>query len=371
MMMHYLPKILSLCLLLLLFSCEERIFKSQLYTIQNRGSYLDFTLNDDFGNEILLKNYDYNKIISLTVSKEFELRNKFKIWQVEEAGEYQVFLIKNHQNKLDTFFLGEDYFSAFQPDFTKEAKDQLGILEITMLDVKQGDCLLIDPPCQKVSIVDGGYGSYGYQDWQGSGRRILSEYLDFLNIDSLSFIIETHSDLDHSGGLQDILEENFYFNHYLKPDDHKYYPGDTIFFSNSCFAEIINYDWPEELATNEDENEKSITFNLNYQSFSMLFTGDITSDNEEIILNNFDLSLRKIEILKAPHHGSKYSNSEDFLNQINPLQIMISAGEDNPFTHPHPETLERYRENKSSYFSTIDYGTLKILTDGNYIQILN
>ena len=92
----------------------------------------------------------------------------------------------------------------------------------------------------------------------------------------------------------------------------------------------------------------------------MLFTGDIEGEGEEKLVNVLEHEEGAIEVLKAAHHGSKNSSSEEFLRFVKPVVTCISAGKKNRYGHPHQETLDRLKEVKSVIYSTQDCGAITI-----------
>ncbi len=364
--------ILVCTLFILLISCADRIFLPAHFSVENRGSYQNLMLPDgETCREILLINSSQNLFMSLSATKERGSSQNFKIWQIPVADTYDVYKIIQTESALDTIFTQQEYFNSFNSELTLNRRDELNLLEITILDVKQGDCIIIDPPKENISIVDGGYGSFGYQSWQGNGQPILADYLLEQSVDSIKYLVETHPDIDHRGGLEDLENGGFSYESYLSVSNQIASKGDTLSFGEKCRASILNLGCPPALVDAEDENEKSIVLWLNYYNFDLLLTGDATIDNENILLEENSFNGESLEIIKAPHHGSKYSNSSLFLATLQPYYSLISAGKDNPYNHPHEETLMRYRENDISFFNTADFGTIKVLTDGDFLQVFN
>ncbi len=115
------------------------------------------------------------------------------------------------------------------------------------------------------------------------------------------------------------------------------------------------------------DNDLSLVMRLEYKDFSMLFTGDI-SDKVEGKLANSQHQL-KADILKAPHHGSRFSNSSAFIKAVGPGTVIFSSGHLNRMRHPHPETLERYQKAGVDIRRTDRHGAVQITTDGNSYKI--
>ena len=110
-----------------------------------------------------------------------------------------------------------------------------------------------------------------------------------------------------------------------------------------------------------DQNENSIVSVVSYSNFSVMFTGDITSKAEKRLVEAYGLSLRT-KILTVPHHGSKYSSSEEFLAMVSPKISVISVGK-NSYGHPADAVLEKLL-NYGSVLTTQTLGEIEFITDG-------
>jgi competence protein ComEC len=112
-----------------------------------------------------------------------------------------------------------------------------------------------------------------------------------------------------------------------------------------------------------EANENSIILLLEYNEVSVLLTGDMETNQEKDLIHAF--SEFDIDVLKAPHHGSRYTASSDFLNRVKPEHVIISAGINNRYNHPHYEVLQRFFDIGSSVYGTFKDGTIVMNTDGN------
>ena len=114
----------------------------------------------------------------------------------------------------------------------------------------------------------------------------------------------------------------------------------------------------------ESLNDMSIVLKVVYENdknhFSMLYTGDISSEVEQALINDSQIKdkLKDIDYLSVPHHGSKYSSSEQFINTVNPKVSVISSGKNNSYGHPHNETLERLESVDTSIYRTDELGQI-------------
>jgi competence protein ComEC len=130
-----------------------------------------------------------------------------------------------------------------------------------------------------------------------------------------------------------------------------------------CKIDILN---PELNNLKEDRNENSIVFLLTHQNNSFLFTGDLSKEGENKIIQKYKLA--DVDVLKAGHHGSKNSSGSEFLDQINPKIVIISVGRNN-FGHPAAEVIAKYNEKSINYLRTDQRGMIKCISDGDNILI--
>ncbi len=122
---------------------------------------------------------------------------------------------------------------------------------------------------------------------------------------------------------------------------------------------------PQQVSLTDDINENSMVLLVSYVNFRMLFTGDISSSVEASLLEE----LPDCDILKIPHHGSRFSSSESFLQTVNPQFALISAGRNNSYGHPHQETLDRLQEQGIRSLCTDKCGAIEFSINGNQARI--
>lgn len=242
-------------------------------------------------------------------------------------------------------------------------------MQVHFIDVGQGDSILIESPSGKTMLIDGGV--------KGAGQQIVS-YLKELGINKLDIVVATHPDADHIGGLIPVLDnmtiEQFYdsgkvhtsqtFEEMLTRIDEKNIPyhvpkiGDDIEFDKDVNVKVLN---ANDQAT--DNNDASIVLKMTYGNVSFLLTGDAGVALEKEMLQ-YDV---KATVLKAGHHGSNTSSSEEFIQAVKPEVTILSYGEDNKYGHPHAEVEDRLQAIGSKIYATADLGTITVSTDGvNY-----
>jgi competence protein ComEC len=122
-------------------------------------------------------------------------------------------------------------------------------------------------------------------------------------------------------------------------------------------------DWERQRVRNDD----SLVIELRVGQVSMLLTGDISREVEQQLVPRLDLL--PVVVLKAPHHGSGTSSSAEFLASVRPAAVLISCGRGNPYGHPVPYVLERYRQSGAAVFRTDQDGQIEVVTDGHTVEI--
>lgn len=247
-------------------------------------------------------------------------------------------------------------------------------LSITMLDVGQGDGLVIETPGGHVLLVDGGSTSR-----KGLYEYTYEPYLKSQGITKLDGVVITHSDEDHINGLQELIQKNYpigalYLPRLKEPDENylafqsaakeKRIPitylakGDVFSVDGISFTCLH----PDANMSYENANSYSTTLSLSYGSFSMLFTGDLEGEGERAVSDALlKRHLTNYTILKVAHHGSKNSTSEEFLNIVSPAAAWISCGEDNRYGHPHKELLKRLTNEGVRVYDTPHSGALRVV----------
>ena len=274
-------------------------------------------------------------------------------------------------------------------------------LTVYFLDVGQGDSAII--VCDgEAMIIDGGL--RGYSDY------LFSFIVNSLQINRFDYMVATHPDNDHIGGLTGVLEAAKKINKKIKyiyspikladseegpprfkeltnraneygakikipHDKDKESLGDaTVTFYNcdqkkritrvavDWFKSLFNKDEPEE---NKENNDMSLVVKITYGETSFLFTGDIEKDAEgRLISSGVDLSA---DVLKVAHHGSSSSSSIDFLEKVNPKYAVISCGAGNGYRHPEQVTLDEFKQKNIDLYRTDLQGIITCRSDGHSI----
>ena len=259
-------------------------------------------------------------------------------------------------------------------------------LSITFIDVGQGDSAFVELPYGKTLLVDGGGGAYQSYD---TGEAVVARYIWTLKRTTVDYVIASHPQIDHIGGLCFIVK-NMGVKEIYKSDCEpatKIYKDlmktihetganfytikdrTSMFYVNGVKIELFPV--PHDIcdpASQKDVNNFAVVTKITYKDVSLLFTGDIEKKAEELLVNTYQLKL-KAKILKVAHHGSKTSSTDKFLDAVNPLIAVISVGEENPFHMPSKYVLKRLFERHISVLRTDRDGAIMITTDGKHINI--
>lgn len=241
-----------------------------------------------------------------------------------------------------------------------------GDLKIYFVDVGQGDCCLIETPKHQKILIDGG----GQKNFD-IGKNTLLPYLFNRKILEIDYCIISHFDQDHCGGILYILEQIKVKNVIIgkQYEDSTNYnkfkeivkAGMRINIEKNLYFDVL---WPDSQKMISDNaiNNNSLVCKLNYNKFSMLFTGDIEEIAEKEIVSKYEnnTSILKSTILKTAHHGSKTSSIEKILDVVKPQYAFIGVGENNTFGHPSNITIENLEKRKIKIYRTDKMGEICI-----------
>lgn len=280
-----------------------------------------------------------------------------------------------------------------------------GTLEMTVIDIGQGDCIFLQFPDGQTMIMDAGseFGSTNEYDQ-------LTAHLTLRGIDSLDYVFITHSDYDHIRYMQDIFEDYEVKNIYMPRvaddmsatwtktvaaieketwtnesgetvDSKIYYTvGDFVIQGEDWTMNCHSYledDYPsvKESSSAEVKNAVSPVCFLEYADRAIVLTGDSNERNEEYLLERGVLD-KDADVLKVGHHGSRTSSLQEFLNAVDCEYAIVSYGEDNDYGHPTPELMSRLEDytdvrpdndyNGYKYvYETPKDGNVSVFVDGN------
>jgi competence protein ComEC len=254
-------------------------------------------------------------------------------------------------------------------------------LEVTFIDVGQGDSVFVKLPNNKTMLIDGGLAVEGGFD---VGRYVVAPFLWGQGVADLDIVAISHPDTDHASGLASTiklfkpkeiwtiepLEKHELTNQLAaiaKGVEAKVKivrSGDVLLDNDGCRLEAL---WPSGNLDEFNDNERSMVLAVEYGSHTFLLTGDLEGSGEEaLIKTSIDLSS---SVLKVGHHGSRNATGQDLLDRVKPGYAVVSVGLNNFYRHPHPQVLERLRQNNVSVFRTDLHGAVKFTTDGKKLEV--
>ena len=274
-----------------------------------------------------------------------------------------------------------------------EAKGQL---TISMLDIDQGDAVLIQTGVKNI-LIDTGDDKYYEDGKKGKENTQLLTELQKLKIDHIDTLVMTHAHADHIGkadkviaqyGVKELVYNGIpstskYFINALKAakangtQQVKVKAGDVLDFGNGVSFEIVS---PSQSLIDEDTaaikakkkvdvNNESVVGRLTFGNFAMLFTGDAEGPVEKDMVASYGKKL-ECQVLKAGHHGSKTSSTAEFLKLVQPESVVMSLGVNNQYGHPHEALLNRLqKQGIKNIYRTDANGTITIVSDGSSYSI--
>ncbi|WP_238996462.1 ComEC/Rec2 family competence protein [Paenibacillus pinistramenti] len=315
---------------------------------------------------------------------------------------------------------------GYQPVYAK------GSGYVQFLDVGQGDCMLITTPEGRSILVDGG-GTVSFRKageaWRDKkvpyevGAKLVVPLLKKRGIHQLDAVIVTHWDQDHAGGLQAVLEQipvkaliangsmtdtdvsrsileaalqlkiPVYFAHdgmKLQPDKLTTLTfigpveeeGEIERGAEGAEGGTDTDENPPLIPLVEEQNGRSVVFLMNMDSRTLLFTGDMTAEEEHSVLERLEgqngalagsapLGPGPVDVLKVAHHGSKTSTSDDWLYYWKPLYAAISVGANNLYGHPNSDVVNRLNAAGANILRTDELGEIQIKVDNRKMNYRN
>lgn len=269
---------------------------------------------------------------------------------------------------------------------------QKGKLELTVLDVGQGDSLFLASPAGHTLLIDGGgpppnYGGRESQRAPDPGEEAVSPFLWSRGLKRIDVVALTHAHQDHLGGLPAVLE-NFQVgelwigrevNSTALEQLEKLARTHKIPIRHEARGQAFDWDgvngevlWPDSgsgAISTTAKNNDSLVLRLQYRNRSFFLPGDAEYQTEDSILSENTTEVLHGDVLKVGHHGSKNSTTPEFLAAVHPQWAIISAGAENPYGHPSPELLQRLQNANAKILRTDQNGAIHVLTDGKRIEI--
>lgn len=262
--------------------------------------------------------------------------------------------------------------AGFVTQLLKQPTLAAGLFRISVLDIGQGDAILLDTPHGQHVLIDSGPSS----DTLGVLNQYLAAPREF------RLVVASHNHADHIGGFPAIFHD---------------YPVHEVWMSGAVTTTNVYKNWLEAIRASsaktrtvsagvhdiidgldilvlhpiqsvegtrlQEEHDGTVVLKVSYGAVSILLTGDLSANHEEEILANDRVAVAAT-IMKVTHHGSKYGSSDPFLDAVHPKVAVLSVGADNKFGHPHQETLDRLSQRQIPLYRTDLNGTVQFITDG-------
>lgn len=258
------------------------------------------------------------------------------------------------------------------------------LLEVTLVDVGQGDCIYMQGPSGVNYLIDG-----GSTDVNDVGMYRIEPFLESQGVSTIDYVFISHGDTDHLNGIEEMIERQdvgIKIEHLVLCEDRfqddalnelevmaleagievlEMVAGDCIIEGDleiRCLTPVSEY-------SGELGNESSMVLSVSIEEFDFLCTGDIEGEGEVDLIEILEAEGRTYEVLKVAHHGSKNSTPVELLEYVQPQVAMISAGVDSAYGHPHEETIERLESYTSQIYCTSWDGAISLTFDGEEIKV--
>lgn len=259
-----------------------------------------------------------------------------------------------------------------------------GTLEITAIDVGQGDSIFVAGPDGKTMLIDAGGPVGGLNEVSAAtsrfdvGEDVVSPYLWSRRIRRLDILVLSHAHSDHMGGMPAVMR-NFHPRELwvsIDPDSEAYrsllaearelgitvrhfYAGAQMQWDGTQIAVLAPQ--PGYVNHSQPVNDDSLVLRMQYGKASVLLEGDAEAPSEEAMLASG--RMRPVTLLKVGHHGSKTSTTPGFLQAADPKDAVISVGKGNTFGHPRFEVIERIEDEHTRLYRTDEFGATTFLLD--------
>jgi competence protein ComEC len=252
-----------------------------------------------------------------------------------------------------------------------------GTLTLDMLDVGQGDALLITTPDGQHILVDA-----------GTARARVADTLSRLGVEKLDLIVASHPHADHIGGMKAVVERFPIGGYYHSGDSHttRTYrsleqaiqsqriesraakSGQVFQLGQGATMKVL---WPGTLrldGTRSDLNSNSVVLRIDNGKDCMLFMGDAEEPTERAILRH---NFQSCDLLKVAHHGSRHSSSQRFLTAVDPSIALISVGDRNRYKHPGDSTVAKLHGMDVAVYRSDLTGHVTVVSTGNGLRVID
>ncbi len=252
-----------------------------------------------------------------------------------------------------------------------------GELLVHMLDVGQGDSLLIETPAGAHVLVDA-----------GQSHSDVADTLERLGVERLALVVASHAHADHIGGMAEVLNRfpvDLYVDSGLahttrtyqqlehtlrnvRVERHQARAGDEFAVDDEIAIRVIWPGGPRLQGTRSDLNSNSVVLRVEHGEDCFLLTGDMEEPTEHAILRH---AVESCEVVKVAHHGSRHSSTTRLLERLEPQFALISVGAENRYGHPGEATLSRLEQVGARVYRTDLTGHITLLSTGTGIHVVD
>lgn len=273
------------------------------------------------------------------------------------------------------YLVNNDSFDKTTLDTSSRIEQTSEPLQYCQIDVGQGDAELIQVNGMTV-LIDAG---------PRSGADKVVEHLKQHNIKTIDVAIATHSHEDHIGGFPKVFEE-FNVTRYFQADSghstqiynktvqaikeegiasEKIDDSTRIDLGRGSYIDVLD----DGTYNGDNLNDYSPVLHVVHGETSMLISGDAEKDVEERVLA-MNKNIPDVQVMKAAHHGSDTSNSEEFVSKLDPELVLVSCGANNKYGHPHTIFQRTLNKLKIPFLRTDQDGTIELISNGKIFEVL-
>jgi competence protein ComEC len=250
------------------------------------------------------------------------------------------------------------------------------LAEVVVLDVGQGSSAYIADPGGYELVIDTGptmegiRGIWRYRPfWDRTIDEVLISHGDRDHMAMLPYLIR-HFDISHISWAVREYDNALLQTTQELIDLHNQGTQAVSFGDSYSPSEYLEIDilWPRERYESSNRNNRSVVAQLSYGEMDILFPGDIEASVERELVDEYGSNLQS-EVLILSHHGSRTSSAQEFLQAVDPELVIVSAGADNPYGHPHAEVTQRVRKLGIPLLSTAEAGDIRMVSSTSSIVV--
>jgi competence protein ComEC len=256
---------------------------------------------------------------------------------------------------------------AFAPMLLAEApRPEAEDLWLTALDIGQGTAVLVETAEGRL-LYDTGP-AFGPEN--DAGARVIAPFLRARGIDALEALVVSHEDLDHAGGALSVLRElRVGWVASSLPASHPVVAASARHhrcrYGEAWTWGRVRFDWlhpadDDPVARRSPTNARSCVLRIRSAAGTVLLAGDIEAAQERRLIEKFPAQQLHADLLLAPHHGSRTSSTDAFLDAVRPKLAVFQIGYRNRYRHPHPVVLQRYVDRGIAVLRSDAHGAVKI-----------